>query len=102
MGMTFAVHAGAQSDLAQQRDASGLQHAGANPRQHVGAALAFEHDAVDAVATEDMGKQQSGRAAADDRYLCSRWVRAVSTVARPKPVCWIVKPVTTAGELRKA
>ena len=74
MGMAFAVHAGAQSDLAQQRDAPGLQHAGANPRQHMGAALAFEHDAVDAVATENMGKQQSGRAAADDRYLGSgRW-----------------------------
>ena len=71
MGVALAVHATAQSDLPQQRDAPSLQHARANPRQYVGAALAFEDNAVDAVATENVGEQQPGRAAADDRYLGS-------------------------------
>ena len=72
MRMPFAVHARAQADLAQQRDGAGFEHAGANPLQHMGAGLPLQHDAVDAVAVENMGKQQSGRAAADDRHLRSR------------------------------
>ncbi len=71
MRMALAIHARAEADLAQQFDAAGLQHAGANPRQHIGAALPFQHDAVDAVAMEDMRQQQAGRAAADDRHLGS-------------------------------
>ena len=84
MGMALAVHARAQPDLAQEVDGPGFQHAGANPRQHMGAALALQDDAVDAVATENMGEQQAGRAAADDRHLGSGWVRVVSILVRPK------------------
>ena len=53
--MPLAIHAGAQSDLAQKRDSAGLQHAGTNTLQHVGAALPLQHDAVDAVSIENMG-----------------------------------------------
>ena len=70
--MPLAIHARAKSDLAQKRDGAGLQHAGANPRQHVGAALPFQHDAVDAVAMENMRQKQAGRTTADDRHLGSR------------------------------
>jgi hypothetical protein len=38
----------------------------------MGTALPFRHDAVDAVAIENVGQQQAGRAAADDRRLGSR------------------------------
>ncbi len=54
MRPTFAIHALAQSNLAQQRDSAGFQHARANPIQHVAAGLPFQHDAVDAVAIENM------------------------------------------------
>ena len=56
VGHALAVHALAEADLAQQRDAAGLQHAGANPLQHVGAGLPLQHDAVDAVAIENVGR----------------------------------------------
>ncbi len=65
----FAVHARAEADLAQKRDGAGLEHAGANPLQHVGAGLPLQHDAIDAVAVENMGEQQSGRATADNGDL---------------------------------
>ena len=71
MRVTLAVHARAEPDLAQQRDRAGFQHAGADPVEHILAGLALEHDAVDAVAMQDMRQQQAGRAAADDRHLSS-------------------------------
>jgi len=70
MGMPFAIHALAQSDLAQQRDGAGLQHAGANPLQHMAAALSFQDNAVDAVAVKNMRQEQASGTAADDRHLC--------------------------------
>jgi hypothetical protein len=54
MRVAFAVHARAEPDLAQQRDGAGLQHSGANAPEHVGAALPFQHDALNAVAVKDM------------------------------------------------
>ena len=71
MRRAFAVHALAEADFAQQRDGAGLQHAGANPLQHVGAGLPLQHDAVDAVAIENMREQQAGGPAADDGDLCT-------------------------------
>ena len=80
MRMSVAVHACTEADLAQQFDASVFQHAGANPLQHIGAALPLDHDAVDAVAIENMRQQHAGRAAADDRYL-----RAHESTRFPSP-----------------
>src|SRR5215831_14118652 len=70
--MPLAIHARAQSDLTQKFHSAGLQHSGANSLQHMGAALPLQYDAVDAVAIENMGQQQAGRATADDRHLGSR------------------------------
>src|SRR5262249_56373025 len=72
VGMPFAIHARAQADLTQKRDRAGLEHAGTDSFLHVGAALAFEHDAVDAALIENMREQQAGRSAADDCHLGSR------------------------------
>src|SRR6516164_2964523 len=69
MGMPLAIHSLAQSYLPQQRDGAGLQHPGTNSLQHMAAALSFQENAVDAVAVKNMGQEQTGRAAADDRYL---------------------------------
>ena len=91
MGMAFAIHARAEPDLAQQRDGAGLEHAGADALQHMGAALPFQDDAVDAVAMEHMGQEQAGRAAADDRHLGScrrrhvRLSRSASLAASKRP-----------------
>ena len=59
MRMAFAVHARAEPDLAQQLDGARLQHAGADAPEHVGAALPLQHDAVDAVAMEDVRQEQA-------------------------------------------
>ncbi len=90
MGCAFAVHALAEPDFAQQRDGAGLQHAGANPFQHVRAGLALQHDAVDAVAVENMGEQQAGRPAADDGDLCSHQpaIPIASTNSRRTSAGW--------------
>ena len=85
MRMAFAVHALAEPDLAQQRDSAGLEHAGANAPEHMGAALPFQHDAVNAVAMKDVRQQQPGRAAADDRHLgaCRRGHVALEPECEP-------------------
>ena len=67
--MPLAVHALAEPDLAQERDGAGLEHAGANPLQHVGAGLPLQHDRFDAVAIENVREQQTGGAGADDDDL---------------------------------
>ena len=72
VGVSFALYARAKSDLAQKRDSAGLQHAGANTRQHVGAALPFKDDAIDAVSMKNMRQKQAGRTTADNRHLGSR------------------------------
>ena len=71
MGVSFAIHARTKSDLAQERDGAGLR-ASANTRQHVGAALPFKDDAVDAVSMKYVRQKQAGRTTADDRHLGSR------------------------------
>ena len=91
MGMAFAVHARAEPDLAQQRDGAGLEHPGADAPEHVGTALPFQDDAVDAVAMEDVRQEQPGRTAADDRHLGScrrrhvRLSRSASLAASKRP-----------------
>ena len=54
----LAIHAGAQSHLAQQRDGARLKHASPDPPQHVSAALPFQHDTIDAVAMEDVRQKR--------------------------------------------
>ena len=71
MGMALTVHAGAEPDLAQQRDRARFQHAGANPLEHILPGLPLQDDAVDAVLVQDMRQQQPCRAAADDCHLSS-------------------------------
>jgi hypothetical protein len=57
----------------------------------MGAALAFQHDAVDAVAPENMGEQQPGRTAADDRYLGSGCFHFRSAKEIPQKIPAIAK-----------
>ena len=72
MRMPLAIHPLTQSDLAQQRDGAGLQHAGADALQHMAAALSFQDNAVDAIAMKNMRQKQAGRTTADNRHLGSR------------------------------
>src|ERR1700694_257734 len=70
--MSLTIHARAKSDLTQKLNGAGLQHASPNSSQHMGAALPFQYDGVDAVSIENMGQQQAGWATADDCRLGSR------------------------------
>src|SRR5262249_31660361 len=70
--MTFAVHALAKPNLAQKPDSAVFEHAGADAFEHVCAALALQHNAVDTITIQNMREQQTGRAAADDRDLSAR------------------------------
>ncbi len=69
MNMPFGIHAGAQADPAQQIDRTGLQHTGADTRQHMRLGPAFQHDRVDARVIQKMREQQSRRPATDDGDL---------------------------------
>ena len=90
MGLAFAIHAFAEPNLAQQRNGAGLEHAGANPFQHVRAGLALQHDAIDAVAVENVGEQQARRPAADDGDLCTHQplIPIASTNSRRTSAGW--------------
>ena len=72
--VALGVHAGAESGFAEQLDAAPFEHPGANPRQHVLAALTLDHDALDAGPVQQERQQRTGRAGADDRDLgaCGR------------------------------
>ena len=67
--LALGVHPGTDPGVAQQPDRSPLEHAGADAAEDVLAALAFEHDAVDAGAVEQVREQRSGRSGTDDRDL---------------------------------
>ena len=67
--MAIAVHAFTQAILAQYFHRALLEHAGANPRQHILAAPRLEYHAVDSRAMQDFREQHAGRSAADDRHL---------------------------------
>jgi hypothetical protein len=69
--MSLTIHARAKSDLTQKLNGAG-PHASANSSQHMGAALPFQYNGVDAVSIENMGQQQAGWATADDCHLRSR------------------------------
>ena len=56
----------------QQGDSTGLQDAGANAIEDMGAALPFQHNTVDAIAVKNMRQQQTGGAAANNRNLGAR------------------------------
>src|SRR5205807_4308631 len=69
---SLKIHARAKSNLAQKLDRASLQNASANSFLHMGAAVPFQHDGVDAISVENMGQQQAGWATANDCYLGSR------------------------------
>src|SRR5262249_34823552 len=65
---------------------------------HMAAALSFQENAVDAVAVKNMGQEQTGRAAADDRHLGSLRRRCHCRLS--KKGCWLSKGST--AETRKS
>ncbi len=65
----FAPQPLVQAELAHQIDGALLQHAGAHAVFHIGAAARFQHDAVDALAIEQMREEQARGARADDDDL---------------------------------
>jgi hypothetical protein len=71
MRLPFTIHALAEAHRAQQIDGSGLQHSGANPPQHMLAALPFQHHGIDAVPAKSMREKQSSRPSAYDCHLGS-------------------------------
>ena len=94
----FAVHARAQPDLAQQRNGAGLEHAGANPLQHVARGSAAPARSVDAVAVQDMGQQKAGRSASDDGNLGAHnglLIRSVAAVGK----CFLPRTVMIHGAM---
>src|SRR3981189_3985427 len=64
-----ATHARAEPELMDQIDGALLEHAGAHARLDMLAAAGFEHHAVDALAIEQVRKEQPRRACADDPDL---------------------------------
>ena len=81
--MALAVHPFARAGIAQQLDRPEFKHAGANTLKHMRFRLPFEHDAVDMVPMQQMGQQDAGRAAADDRDLSA--AHALPTPPRRNP-----------------
>ena len=69
--VALGVHPRAEPVGAQQLDRAPLEHAGADPRQHVLAALTLDHDAVDPGVVEHDRQQRTGRTGSDDRHLCA-------------------------------
>src|SRR5262249_26273885 len=67
--LALAVHPLAALRLAHQLGEAVLQHAGADAREHVVAAVFLEHDVVDALEVQELGQQQPRRPAADDADL---------------------------------
>src|SRR4029077_1275188 len=65
----FAPQPPVEPELGHQVDGALLQHAGAHAVLHVGAAARFEHDAVDALAVEQMREEEPRRPRADDPDL---------------------------------
>ena len=69
MRMAFAVHPLAGARIAQNLDRAEFEHAGADAFQHIRFRLPLDDDAVDSMPMQQMGEEQAGRAAADDRDL---------------------------------
>ena len=72
---TFRVQAGRDSGTFQQRHGALFEHAGADPGQHVIAAVLLDDDRVDAPAVEQATEQQPRRARTDDGDLRAHGVR---------------------------
>ena len=66
--MAFPIHALADAGVAQHLHGAPFQHPGANAGQNVGAGLALQHNAVNALQMQPLGEQQPGRPAADDGH----------------------------------
>ena len=66
---TLAVHPLTRTGRTQCIDCPLLENAGTNPPEHIGTTAPLEHDIVDAFEIKQLGKQQTGRAGADDRNL---------------------------------
>ena len=65
----FAAQPLIEPKLGHQVDGALLQHAGAHAVFHIGAAARFEHDAVDALAIEQMREEEARGPRADDSDL---------------------------------
>ena len=65
--VALGVHPLADAGAAQHLDRAPLEHAGADARQHVLAALAFDDDALDARLVQNQRQQRSGGPRPDDR-----------------------------------
>ena len=65
----FAVEPRCNAELAEEVDGALLEHARANPRLHVLAAAALEHDRLDTRPLEQSCQRQPRRARADDADL---------------------------------
>ncbi len=67
--VALGVHPRTDPGVAQEAHRPPLQHTGADAAEDVLAALAFEHDAVDTGAIEQVREQRSGGSGTDDRHL---------------------------------
>ena len=66
---TLCVHARADAGCVHQVDRALFEHAGADARQHVPAALTFDDDGGYAGAVQHLSEQQARRSGADDEHL---------------------------------
>jgi hypothetical protein len=65
----FGAHALADAGLVQDVHRALFEHAGADRGFDLGPGARFEHDRFDALQVQQVGKQQAGRAGADDGDL---------------------------------
>ena len=77
----FAVQARAGTGGVEEIDRHLLEHAGADPAEHVVGRALLEDDGVDAGLGEQRGEQQPGRAGADDGDLRSHGGAPLAGVA---------------------
>ena len=80
----FAHHPLAHAGLVQQVDRVLLEHAGAYRRLDVLAAARLEHDRVDALQMQEVGKQQSRGARPDYADLCAHLVLPATFDDQPR------------------
>ena len=71
MHQPFGVHALADTGLAQQVDHALLQHSGANPPEHIVAALAFEDHVINPGVVQQLTEQQPRRTRSNNGDLSS-------------------------------
>src|SRR5581483_8172206 len=92
----FALEPLREAVVAQHIDARGLEHAGADAREHVLAGVLLEHHARHALAMQQLAKEQAGGPAADDRDLRLQRSRAMPAMKRRR-ISAGSRSVTPAG-----